>query len=89
MPKTWLLAGAAVPVAVTTTGGVVVMSTAKQATAAAQEPPANTEGVDEAEALGHGLPVRDPDLSGSIGRLAVRGDQPGSRDLEQAARIMR
>jgi hypothetical protein len=47
MPKTWLLAGAAVLVAVTTTGGVVVRSTVKQATAAAQEPPANTAGVEE------------------------------------------
>jgi hypothetical protein len=40
--KTWVLAGAAVPVAVTATGGVVVMSSAKQATPGAQEPPANT-----------------------------------------------
>ena len=38
------------------------------------------------EALGHGLPARDPDLSGAIGRLAVRRDQPGPRDLHQAAR---
>jgi hypothetical protein len=40
--KTWVLAGAAVLVAVTATGGVVVMSSAKQATPAAQEPQVNT-----------------------------------------------
>ena len=40
--KTWVLAAAAVLVAVTATAGVVVMSSAKQATPAAQEPPANT-----------------------------------------------
>jgi len=40
--KTWVLAGAAVLVALTATGGVVVMSGATQATPAAQEPPANT-----------------------------------------------
>lgn len=38
MQKTWVLAGAAVLVAVTATGGVAVMSSAKQATSAAQEP---------------------------------------------------
>ena len=37
-------------------------------------------------ALVHGLPAWDPDLSGAIGRLAVRRDQPGPRDLHQAAR---
>jgi peptidoglycan hydrolase-like protein with peptidoglycan-binding domain len=45
--KTWVLAGAAVLVAVTATGGVVVMSSAKQATPAAQEPPANTMKVEK------------------------------------------
>jgi peptidoglycan hydrolase-like protein with peptidoglycan-binding domain len=45
--KTWVLAGAAVLVAVTATGGVVVMSSAKQATPAAQEPPANTVTVEK------------------------------------------
>ena len=40
----------------------------------------------EGEALGHGLPGRDPDLSGATGRLAVLRDQPGPRDLHQAAR---
>jgi hypothetical protein len=40
--KIWMLAGAAVLVALTVTGGVVVRSSAKQATPAAQEPPANT-----------------------------------------------
>jgi hypothetical protein len=46
MRKTWVLAGAAVLVAVTATGGVVVMSSAKQATSAAQEP-ANTAKVEK------------------------------------------
>ena len=45
--KTWVLAGAAVLVAVTATGGVVVMSGAEQATPAAQEPPANTAKVEK------------------------------------------
>ena len=45
MRKTWVLAGAAVLVAVTATGGVVAMSSAKQATSAAQEP-ANTAKVE-------------------------------------------
>jgi len=40
--KTWVLAGAAVLVAVAVTGGVMAMSAAKQATLAAQEPPPNT-----------------------------------------------
>jgi peptidoglycan hydrolase-like protein with peptidoglycan-binding domain len=46
MRKTWVLAGAAVLVAVTATGGVVAVSGAKQATAAAQAPPANTATVE-------------------------------------------
>jgi hypothetical protein len=46
MRKTWVLAGAAVLVAVIATAGVVVMSTAKQATPAAQELPANTAKVE-------------------------------------------
>ena len=40
----------------------------------------------EEDALGHGLPGGDPDLSGAIGRLAVLRDQPGPRDIHQAAR---
>ena len=47
MRKTWVLAGAAVLVAVIATAGVVVMSGAKQATPAAQEPPANTAKVEK------------------------------------------
>jgi peptidoglycan hydrolase-like protein with peptidoglycan-binding domain len=47
--KTWVLAGAAVLVAVTVTGGVVVASGAKQAGPAAQGPPANTVNVDRGE----------------------------------------
>jgi hypothetical protein len=45
--KTWLIAGAAVLVAVSATGGVVAMSSAKQGTPAAQEPPANTATVEK------------------------------------------
>jgi peptidoglycan hydrolase-like protein with peptidoglycan-binding domain len=45
--KTWVLAGAAVLVAVAATGGVAVMSGAKQATPAAEEPPANTAQVEK------------------------------------------
>ena len=45
--KTWVLAGAAVLVAVTATGVVVVMSGAKQATPAAAGPPANTVKVEQ------------------------------------------
>ena len=47
--KTWVLAGAAVLVAVTVTGGVVVASGAEQATPAAHEPPANTVKVEQGE----------------------------------------
>jgi hypothetical protein len=46
MRKTWVLAGAAVLVAVTVTGGVVVMSGTKHATPTAQEPTANTAPVE-------------------------------------------
>ena len=45
--KRWVLAGAAVLVAVTATGGVVAMSSAKQATSAAQQPPLNTMKVEK------------------------------------------
>jgi len=45
--KTWVLAGAAVLVAVIATTGGVVMSSAKQATPAAQEPQANTVKVEK------------------------------------------
>ena len=34
-------------------------------------------------ALGDGLPGRDPDLPGAVGRLAVPRDQPGPRRLHQ------
>ena len=47
MRKTWMLAGAAVLLAVAATGAVAVMSSAKQATPAAQEPPANTVKVEK------------------------------------------
>jgi hypothetical protein len=45
--KTWVLAGAAVLVAVAATGGVVGASGSKEATPAGQEPPANTGKVEE------------------------------------------
>ena len=47
MRKSWVLAGAAVLVAVAAGSGVVVMSSPKQATAAAQGPPANTAKVEK------------------------------------------
>ena len=46
MRKRWVLAGAAVLVAVTATGGVVAMSGAKHATSAAQESLAKTATVE-------------------------------------------
>jgi hypothetical protein len=48
-PKTWMLAGAAVLVAVAATGGVVVAAGSKEATPAAQEPSANTVQVERGE----------------------------------------
>jgi peptidoglycan hydrolase-like protein with peptidoglycan-binding domain len=68
MRKTWVLAGAAVLVAVTATG-VVVMSGAKQATAAAQEPPANTARVEKG---------RLSDLVSQYGTLTYRARSDGS-----------
>ena len=38
------------------------------------------------QAVGRGLPGRDPDLPGAAGRLAVLGDQPRPRHLHRAAR---
>ena len=81
-----MLAGAAVLVAVTVTGGVVVASGADQATPAAPEAPANTVKVQKGELSSMVSLRRDPDLPGAIGRLAVLRDQPGPRDLHQAAR---
>ena len=59
------------------------------ATAAAQAAPANTVRGAAGRALLDGLAERDPDLPGASGRLAVRRDQPGPRDLHQAARRRR
>ena len=85
--KTWVLAAAAVLAAVTVTGGVLVMSGAKrQALAAAAGAAGEHRAGGEEDALGDGLRGRDPDLSGAVGRLAVLGDQPGPRDIHQAAR---
>jgi multidrug efflux pump subunit AcrA (membrane-fusion protein) len=47
MQKTWLLAGAAILVAMTATGGVIAASSPRQATPAAQEPRANTAKVEK------------------------------------------
>ena len=47
MRKVWVIAGAAVLVALPAIGGVVVTSRATQATPAAQEPPANTVAVEK------------------------------------------
>jgi len=49
MRKPWVLAAAAVLVAVAATGGVVVASGSKEATPAAREPSANTVKVEEGE----------------------------------------
>jgi multidrug efflux pump subunit AcrA (membrane-fusion protein) len=49
MRKRWVLAGAAVLVAVTVTAGVVVMSGTRDATPAAQEPLVNTAKVEKGE----------------------------------------
>ena len=44
--RTWVLAGAAVAVAIAVTGAVVVMASATEATSAAHEPPATTANVE-------------------------------------------
>ena len=84
--KTWVLAAAAVLVAASRhrRRGRHVRREASGPgrTAAAGEHRAGGE----EDALGHGLPGWDPDLSGAIGRLAVLRDQPGPRDIHQAAR---
>ena len=67
--KTWVLAGAAVLVAVTATGGVVAMSGAEQAAPAAQEPPANTARVDEGKLS---------DMVSQEGTLTYRARSDGS-----------
>ena len=86
--RRWVLAGAAVvAVAVAGAGGVVVVASATEATPAAHGPPATHRDGGTGSALRHGLPVRDPDLPRTIGRLAVRRGQPGPRDVHQAARL--
>src|SRR2546422_8133393 len=67
--KTWVLAEAAVLVAVSATGGVVAISSAKQATAAAQEPPANTATVERG---------RLSDMVSQYGTLTYRARSDGS-----------
>jgi hypothetical protein len=69
MRKTWLLAGAAILVAVTATGGVVAMSGAKQATSAAQAPPANTATVERGKLS---------DMVSQYGTLTYRARSDGS-----------
>jgi hypothetical protein len=69
MRKNWVLAGAAVLVAVSATGGVVVMSGAEQATAAAQGPPANTATVERG---------RLSDMVSQYGTLTYRARSDGS-----------
>ena len=80
--KTWALAAAAVLAAAVATGGVVVMSGAKPQ-ARPHSSRRRTLRRCSRDALGDGLPGRDPDLSGAIGRLAVLRDQPGPRDIHQ------
>jgi len=67
--KTWVLAAAAVLVAVTATGGVVAMSSAKQATSAAQEPSVNTVKVERGRLL---------DMVSQNGTLTYRARSDGS-----------
>ena len=69
MRKRWVLAVAAVVVAVAATGGVVAMSSAQNATPVAQQPPANT------------APVEKGTLSAMVsldGTLTYRGRSDGS-----------
>ena len=82
--RTWALAAAAVLVAAI--AGVVVMSGAEHPAAAAQGAGGGHRQGGEGRALGDGLPGRDPDLPGAIGRLALPRDQPGPRGLHHAAR---
>ena len=86
MRKKWVVAGAAVLVAVGTIGAVVATSGSKQPAQAAQRAASEHRDGATGEALGHGLGKRDPDLPGAIGRIAVHGDQPGPGDLHRAAR---
>ncbi len=85
--KTWVLAGAAVLVAVGRhrRRGRTVRCEASDLgrNRAAGE---HREGGKE-DTLGHGLGGRGPDLSGAIGRFSVLGDQPGQRDIHRAARL--
>jgi hypothetical protein len=69
MRKNWVLAGAAILVAVSATGGVVVMSGAERATAAAQGPPVNTATVERG---------RLSDLVSQYGTLTYRARSDGS-----------
>ena len=74
MRKTWVLAGGGVLAAVArTVAGVIATSSAKQRAPAAQGTAGEHGEGAEGKALGHGLPEWDPDLSGAIGRFAVRG----------------
>ena len=67
--RTWLLAAAAVLVAVTATGGVVAMSSATRATPPGQEPPANTATVERG---------RLSDMVSLDGTLTYRARSDGS-----------
>jgi hypothetical protein len=69
MRKNWVLAGAAILVAVSATSGVVVMSGAEQATAAAQGPPVNTATVERG---------RLSDMVSQYGTLTYRARSDGS-----------
>src|SRR5262245_29129075 len=69
MRKRWVLAGAAVVVAVTVTGGVVVMSGAQQASPAAQEVTANTAKVQKGKLS---------DMVSMYGTLTYRARSDGS-----------
>jgi hypothetical protein len=69
MWKRWVLAGAAVVVAVAATGRVVVTSSGNEATSAAREPPANTSTVEKGKLS---------DMVSQYGTLTYRARSDGS-----------
>ena len=89
MRKKWMLAGAPVVVAVAVIGGAVAMSSASQATPASQRPPANTAKVEKGNLSAVVFLYGTLTHRARVGRLAVRRDQPGRRDIHEAARRRR
>jgi hypothetical protein len=73
--KTWVPAAAGVLAVAAATGGVVGAIRLAGSDSRAGAAGEHREG-GKGQALGHGLPGWDPDLSGAIGRLAVLRGQP-------------